>query len=958
MKKVKNSIRGVENKKLGSVASQLLKGAPSLDELIKRIETQWKSLYVGGNVKGAFEFLRSIDLFDRGSVHWAIRNVLLAYTEVDLGLFDDARKLTEEAEEILKDTAHNKYFALLKMTQGLLFLRLSDTTSALKALEDAVSTYRRIGDKKSVAKVYNLIAQVHYMRSNWREALEKTQMAIDLAKEAGAEKDIPFYLVNRGLVHILLGEWSKAKEDLEKALDISELEEEYDHSVPYQALGFLYIHQREWELARLYLEKALELAKARGTKRNEAIAREYLGELSYETGKLEEALDQYKKVYEVLGKENLGDFLNQIERRKADVLIKNGEADKAIDSSELALTVSRQMGDRFEEALSLRALGLAKKAKGFREEAALHLKEAIKILEEIGEKFERARTCIELGKILKDGTSTERKESLVFLLKANDLADQLESPYLKGIANYLLSQLKLKEDDTDGALLYLDEAENALRESREREIFEEVLRFRRKVEDHMVEAALRASQGYSMLERWRMNSFSVEELVFELSNRLNADRAFLATSTNDGNYSVLTSLNLNRQQLSKILDYLGSCNLRDRVPITASRVEFEPLLNESFIAIPFNVGIGMKALLFLSRSSTIPFSQDHITFLSLSADLFAYRLQLKGNEELLKENLRLKQQLLEEARYFGIVTRNERMLDILTTIDRITTSSIPILLQGETGTGKELIARAIHYSSDRKNKPFIPLNCANIPEALLESELFGHKRGAFTDAKEDKKGWFEVANGGTIFLDEIAEMGPAAQAKILRFLEHHEIIPLGGRESIKVDVRIIAATNKDLEEEVKKGNFREDLYYRLKVFQISLPPLRERKEDIPILANYFIEKFSKEAQKTKPPRLHPKALEVLVAYDWPGNVRELENEIRRAVVILPDGQEEITPDFLTVTQKVKKRDIVPLEVRLEQAEKEAILEALERAGGVKVKAAEYLGIPESTLRRKMKKYNL
>lgn len=958
MKKVFEHVTGgVE--KVKSANPQDAKKTFSQNEIFEDIEKKWRALYAEGNISGSYELLKAReDIFAKESVTWAKMLALMAYNEVDLGLYELAKVHSTRADQILRDTAENKHFALLKVAQGLLLLRLCDISSGVKFLEDALSTYRRIGDKRNQAKVCNLIAQAHYMRSNWREALEKTQMAIDLATEAKAHMDIPFYLLNRGLIQIFLGEWGQAKKNLEKALDLSEIEREQDLSAAYQALGLLYLYQRKWDLAKLYLEKSLDSAKDKGSKRNIAIAYEYLGELAYKTGKLDEAISFLRKVPEVLDPKNLGDFQNQIERREAQVYLAQGKIQETISLAKKAIKASRHMEDRFEEAVSLRVLGVALAKKGERREAVKEIKKAIEIFEDISEKYERAKSAVEIGNILSEGDSTERKEALAYLIKGNEIAKSLYSPYLQGIANFSLARLKLINQDSDGALLYLDEAENILRASKEREVLNKVLKFRRKIESHMVEAALKASEGYSLLERWRTNSFTIDELLNSLVTELNADRAFLATTSENGKYHPLAFINLKKHEINDILKILTKNGIKDRVPIAASRANFHFLEDEFLIAIPFDVGIGLKGLLFLSRSSSMPFTQEHITFLSLSADLFAFKLQLKGSAELLKENLRLKKQLLEEARFFGIVTRNSEMLNILTMIDRIATSTIPILIQGETGTGKELIARAIHYSSERKDQPFIPLNCANISETLLESELFGHKRGAFTDAKEDKKGWFEVADGGTIFLDEIAEMGAAAQSKILRFLEHHEILPLGGREPIRVDVRVIAATNKDLEKEVEKGTFREDLYYRLKVFPISLPPLRDRKEDIPILVNYFIKKFAKEVQKDPPPIIHPKAMDILLSYDWPGNVRELENEMRRAVAILPKDQREITQDFLSIKNKVCNNDMIPLEVRLQRFEKNAIEEALKRTNDVKIKAAKILGIPESTLRRKIKKYNI
>jgi transcriptional regulator with GAF, ATPase, and Fis domain len=830
----------------------------------------------------------------------------------------------------------------------------------LGALEDALSTYRRIGDKRMQATACNLIAQAHCVKANWREALKRIKKAIELAEESDARKKLPYYKVNLGLIQVLLGEYKEAEKNIETAIDELESFEDLDASAAYLVLALLAICRRQWKKARIYLRKSLQCAEDWGNLRNMGIAYEYLGELSFEMGRYDEAFDYYNKVMEIL--ENLdsaGDFLDQIERRKSDLFLARGSVEDALEAARRAIRAAKALGNSYELALSLRALGLALKEKGEREEALNNLRRSVTILEELGEKYERARTYIHLAKLLTE--AGYNKEATTYLIKANDLGRTLSLPYIQGQANLVLAKLMLQSQDTDGALFYLDEAESILEDAKELELLEDVKSFRRKVESYMVEAAINASKGFSLLEKWRItNSLSIEAQLRELAKQLQAESAYLAISENGGDYRPLAAIKLRKGQIDAITNHILSLDHKSGVPIAASRVQLDGMGEISYIAIPFDVGNGTRGFLFLSRSTRIPFNEEQITFLSLSSELFVLKLQLQGKEELLRENLRLKRELQREARFLGIVTRNRKMLDILTLIDRIRSSSVPILLQGETGTGKELIARAIHYCSDRRDKPFIPLNCANIPESLLESELFGHKRGAFTDAKEDKKGWFEVADGGTIFLDEIAEMGISAQAKILRFLEHHEVLPIGARNAIKVDVRIIAATNKDLEKEVREGRFREDLYYRLKVFQIHLPPLRERKEDIPILVNYFVEKFSKEINLDPIPKIHPQTMKILLSYDWPGNVRELENEIRRAVIILPPGQREITPDLLSIVDKLSPNDRpdLPLEEKVNEFERSLIEDALKRANGVKIKAAELLGIPESTLRRKIKKYGL
>ena len=323
-----------------------------------------------------------------------------------------------------------------------------------------------------------------------------------------------------------------------------------------------------------------------------------------------------------------------------------------------------------------------------------------------------------------------------------------------------------------------------------------------------------------------------------------------------------------------------------------------------------------------------------------------------------------------------IVGTSKRMQEVFKLVGRVAKSDVTVLITGESGTGKELIARAIHRYSDRKDRPFLAVNCAALPPNLLEAELFGYERGAFTGAVSSKKGLFEQANGGTLFLDEIGELPLELQAKLLRVLQEKEIRRIGGERTVKVDVRIVAATNRNLEEEVKKGNFREDLFFRLNVVTIELPPLRERREDILPLALYFIRKFSKEF-KLPVKELTERAVEWLMSYDFPGNVRELENMILRAMIVSPTGVIDVedlkpsatfsgTPSFeeaiknfvvevFTLEQKEKSNlyDLV-----IKSAERILISEVLRFCNFNRQKAAQILGIHRNTLRRKIKELGI
>jgi len=332
--------------------------------------------------------------------------------------------------------------------------------------------------------------------------------------------------------------------------------------------------------------------------------------------------------------------------------------------------------------------------------------------------------------------------------------------------------------------------------------------------------------------------------------------------------------------------------------------------------------------------------------------LVARILKLK---KLQRENAILRKKITRHYHYRDVITKNARMEEILTLAKEVASLRSTVLIRGESGTGKELVARAIHYSGDRTAKPFITVSCAALTETLLESELFGYEKGAFTGAAAQTKGKFELADGGTIFLDEIGDISAKLQSDLLRVLQERRFYRVGGSEEVSVDVRVIAATNKDLAEEIREGRFRDDLYYRLNVIEIRIPALRERREDIPLLAEHFLERIAHELGK-EVGAISAGALKVLMGYDWPGNVRELENVIERAIVTCRNGT--LTDGdlaFLEQRTGAQKPWEVP-DVPLSELERRAIIAALERRQGNITETAAALGIDRSTLYEKLKRY--
>jgi two-component system response regulator PilR (NtrC family) len=348
-------------------------------------------------------------------------------------------------------------------------------------------------------------------------------------------------------------------------------------------------------------------------------------------------------------------------------------------------------------------------------------------------------------------------------------------------------------------------------------------------------------------------------------------------------------------------------------------------------------------------------------------DLLKMKVREKvENRQLRQENVLLKRALGHSHRFSNIIGRSEAMLEVFRTIETVARTDSTILLTGEPGTGKRLVAQAVHFQSLRREKPMVSLNCGAMPETLLESEMFGHMRGAFTGADANKKGLLEVAEKGTIFLDEIGGMSSLMQVKLLRVLQERRFRRVGGLEELRADIRVIAATNQDLTKAVAEGRFREDLYYRINVIPIALPALRERREDIPLLAEHFLAKYAEQMEKSIG-SVARSAMELLQRYEWPGNVRELENVIERAVAL------EATPIILSESLPPSIRGVTPrsgtapeglpdsgfdLESHVKDIERAYIAQALRRAGGVQVKAAELLGMSFRSFRYYVKKYNL
>jgi len=466
----------------------------------------------------------------------------------------------------------------------------------------------------------------------------------------------------------------------------------------------------------------------------------------------------------------------------------------------------------------------------------------------------------------------------------------------------------------------------------------------------------------------RLNSLEYEEGLIEetldlVINVVDAERGLFAKyNENSKNFEIIAARNLKKESIEDLSSFSSGILqkvVESKRPFLYHDVQTDPTISQfdsvqihkikSVLGVPIiKDGNVWGVILVDSQLNRKEFTEENLIFLDFFSNLVSLALdKILNLQKLEKENLYLRNQLQSVQKIPEIVGESLPIKKLFQLIHKVAATDATVLILGESGTGKELVARSIHNLSYRKDKPYIAQFCGSIPDTLLESELFGYKKGAFTGATSDKKGLFEVANGGTFFLDEIADISPALQAKLLRVLQNKEIIPLGDTKPIKIDVRIIAATNKDLKQLVNENKFREDLFYRLNVFPIEIPPLRERREDIPLLVNHFLKKYS-----DKKIIVSPKAMKKLQNFHWPGNVRQLENVIQRSLILCDSNVLE--PDHIIIEEE---DSLLDFRGTLEDFEKLLLLKRLKEYDGNRTQTAKSLGVSVRWVQMKLKEIN-
>jgi len=867
---------------------------------------------------------------------------------------------------------------------------LGDLKAAELSARDSLASYRRVKDSEGIVNAYNALARVYYMRSDYATAAEYVNEALLYAGSNPVEN--AQLMGNLGRIYILTGDLDKAESNLRLALQVGA-----ENNLPkfivncHLSLGYLHLRRRQFHQAEADLETAATIITENGFRRERAILLEYQGELALEKQDYVAAkahLDKSVAAGLEIAPEST--LISQSLRRLAEALLELGHHDQAMRTAQKALDLSERLGEKVEIGLSHRAISAVFLARGEYADARRHGLEGIEILRELGDQYELGKSIIAYGAIPPAGLSLSDRRTLPLLQEAEKIFTILGDDYHLAGCRFEMGRFLYHTGKNGDALEYLKESLKAYRSIGDRDGASKVNEFLHSLSQSAITRAMSDENEYKIFgnlipdsEYKDLKTGSITYLLGVLIQRTGADRGFIVETVQGERPEVTVSHNIDEAQYDSIIDafdeLLGDRLQTDKPTLVldcTNEPDFVDFLPSdtgtvtSLIVLPLILGADIIGYIYLDRLSANngkginPFTQSEIDFAVGFADLAAFKAADYQKEKLIEDNVRLKAQLLEECVFPNIITQSRPFMETLARVRQVANSNMAVSITGETGTGKDLLAKAIHYNSNRRDKRFVSVNCAALPESLLESELFGYKKGAFTGADRDKPGLFEEADGGTFFLDEIADMPVSIQAKLLRVLEQQEITRLGDTKPRTVDVRVISATNKDLKVEMEDRRFRSDLYYRLCALNFRIPPLRERKEDIPLLVDHFL-----DGSKC---HMSPDALKYLVDYEWPGNVRELENEVKK-LVLLANNDGIIAPSLLSSrivgedrsefengseAMSLTDKDGFSLYEYMAEFEKRFIIKALKEQQGIKKRAADWLNIPESTLRLKLKQYNI
>ncbi|HEY2925081.1 MAG TPA: sigma 54-interacting transcriptional regulator [Candidatus Eisenbacteria bacterium] len=959
--------------KTGTQIVECLRHRGDLNEAVEALHDLHRKLrpHVTREQIGRLSSRLGILLFERGRYRAAHRAASLAY-------------------RLLRDTTLNLDLGHTEMCLGAIALRTGEWNSAREHFESAIATYRRADYQSGMAAAYNNLGLLHKNQCRFKESVRFLEQALRISERSGHFHDAATYVHNLGIVHDKMGDWDLAEEHYRRGLQMyTEVGYAAGRARALGCLGNLKRKRRDWAQAEELIRESLALAAERGYPRETILAREALGDFHLDRGSLAEARAEFETALVMADQvAPESDLTVELLRRLGEVHLAALELDPAVRLAERSLAIARRLGDRLEEACSLKLIGLARAEAGDLDQGRTYLDQAAEILHHIGKRYELARLCFSAGlawrKRARRGKSHAiLDESVSYLRRAAAGFGSFGLPELTGGALLELARSEMCRGLVDEAVIHLDHAASLLSDHQEPALEHEIEALRREVEQGLIEGTSAQSNEFAAFDEIRRvlrveGEGSLQEILSLLVRRSGAARGCVVAPASDGTATVLAaagiSLRVAQELLRELLSRIGADRLGSG-PVVSSRAGVDPRFRDfpaahalnprtSLVIMPLSLPSGQAGFLYLDRPAEGPlgtFKQREVNLIAVLSNYVSVAILETQRRELARENLSLRGRLLDSANDHGIVTRSRELLEILSLLERVGPSDATILIEGETGSGKGLLARAIHASSNRASKPLIQVNCAALPEPLLESELFGHVQGAFTGAVREKAGLFVEANGGTLFLDEVDKMTITIQGKLLHVLDNREVRPVGGNKSTKVDVRVLCATNVNLKARIAKGDFLEDLYYRLNDICFRVPPLRERPEDIPLLVDHYSRRFAAEMGKDIK-GIDPEMLRLFAELPWRGNVRELEKVVKRMVVLAnedePLSSRLVPRELLRLEEEPNGDSPATLKAEVAKVERKLIGQALERSGWNKLKAARELSLSYPTLLQKIKLYQL
>ncbi len=932
-------------------------------------------------------------LFDNSPHELGLFLLLLADEHFNRGNYRQSLEMGQRSAKILASMPLNRRYGKALLVLSKTYSSLGDMKLAEMRAYDARGSYRRAVDIPGQVDALNELASITFMRSDYGLSAEFLDEAIKLAK--GDDRKIAQLTGNAGRVKTLSGSWEEAESDLKAVIEYDRANlSEVSLARNLLSLGYLHGLKREFVFAEASLREALELIEANSLKREKIIYLEYSGEIAFEKGDSFKAKSILTNAYQD-GKMMAPDsaMVVQSGRRLAEVEFSLDNTDAAMNFGQKALELALAVGEKAEVVMSRRIIAEIFASKSDFSDALDHIRKAVEQARAIGDPLVLARSLLSMTDILMLANHDEIAKIRTTIDEATRIFKRLKLNYWVAEAEYRAGVFACQHGDLSRGFKKLSRSERTFQTLGDSGKVRRVNQFLSSLATQAIALSISAENSYklfgNMLNQPEMSDVrdeGIDGVIQILRDKSSADRVIIYTPDYEDAPIVCSepTTALHQKRFIEAFTQLLGQEISSAKPTLMLDCRRDPYINDLFpespeivasvIVVPFTITGSSTSYIYLDKLSNDnmlnPFSQLDLNFAVGFSDIIAFKSAELQKMKLQEDNRRLKEQLYKDAAFPNIITRNAQMLEILAQVRRVVDANISISIEGDTGCGKDLLARAIHYNSFRRDKRFISVNCAALPETLLESELFGYKRGAFTGADRDKPGLFEEADGGTFFLDEIADMPLSVQAKILRVLEEKEVVRLGESVPKKVDVRILSATNKDLKEMMAAGLFRSDLYYRLSALTFRLPAIKERREDIPLLIDKFLEGSNK--------KIAPVAMQALIDYDWPGNVRELENEIKKIILLSGDAV-EISTDVLSsklgvgsgmTTLIPAAADQIPsmddltfsdeysLYDYLAAHERKFIIRALRERNGVKKHAAAALNIPESTLRLKIKQYSI